>query len=273
MELTASPQSILENYRRDGYVFFPSLLDDDLQDQVSRELPEVLNEDGPQRFFEEDGKTVRAVYGLHQKKGIWKEIAERSPIARIARLLLEDEMYVYQWKINPKSAFSGEQWEWHRDFTFWAREDGMPTPAVLTAGIFFDETTEENGPLQVVPGSHLDNWHADTSYVAAAGESREANNWSALVSANLSHSIPGDEAESEAEKRGLFRATGRRGSVIFFHGNIIHGSMPNRSEAARTLGLITYNSVGNTPKHWSNPRPDFFVSHDPTPLKGVSPLV
>ncbi|MFD7451664.1 phytanoyl-CoA dioxygenase family protein [Kitasatospora sp. NPDC059827] len=258
---------ILERYRRDGFVVLPALIPDQLLQEIRRALPALLAEDGPQRFFEQDGSTVRAVYGLHRKDAPWRTVSEETLLPRAARTLLGGDMYVYQWKINPKAANTGDRWEWHRDFTFWQREDGMPAPDALTAAVFLDEVTEENGPLQLIPGSHAVATRYETAEEQRADSaSRADDNWSAIVSANLSHSIPPAVAEELAEEHGVHRATGPAGTVVLFSSNIVHGSSPNRSGQPRTLALISYNTVGNAPAEWANPRPEFFLNHDATAL-------
>ena len=71
-----------------------------------------------------------------------------------AQRILQDEVYVHQFKVNAKLAFRGEVWEWHQDYIFWRNEDGMPTDNVVTLALFLDEVNEFNGPLLFVPGSH-----------------------------------------------------------------------------------------------------------------------
>lgn len=266
--MPASPQEVLESYQRDGFVVLPSLLPRPLLEEMQSGLPGVLAEEGPQRFMEEDGSAVRAVYGLHRKLGVWSTVAESSVLTEIAQLLLGEGMYVFQWKINPKAAASGEQWEWHRDFTFWARADGMPEPLALTAGVLLDDVTEENGPLQLIPGSHRLSTSFEEEHHAPPvhAERHQDDNWASLVSANLAHSVPDQVAEGVAGDQGLVKVTGKAGTVVFFDSNILHGSAPNRSGASRTLGLISYNLVRNVAKDWEHPRPDFFINHDATPL-------
>jgi ectoine hydroxylase len=261
---------IKEAYDRDGFVFLPALLPDDLYRQMTAALPGVLVEEGPQRFFEEDGSTLRAVYGLHEKPAPWQTVSERSVITSIARHLLGEDMYTFQWKINPKAAQSGGLWEWHRDFTFWHREDGMPTANAVTAAIFLDDVTEENGPMLLVPGSHM----VATSYEGSgeaplASANREDANWAGLVSTSLSHALPDPVAEQLAAELGMYRAVGPAGSVLLFHSNMVHASSANASDRRRTLGFITYNAVSNAPADWASPRPGFFTNLHPAVLSAT----
>ncbi|MFF3002301.1 phytanoyl-CoA dioxygenase family protein [Kitasatospora sp. NPDC057940] len=257
-----------EKFRTDGFVFFPGLLPRDLLKRIQEELPKVLDEPGPQRFLEDDGTTVRAVYGLHRKEGVWQEVATDSVVSQTAKSLSNSDLYVLQWKVNPKSAEAGDQWEWHRDFTYWQAEDGLPAPRAFTAGIFLDDIDEDNGPLRIVPGSHTGPALHEELEAMDHQEitDREADDWSAAVSANLSFAISDGGATALSGGREVFTACGPAGSVVFFDSNVVHGSLPNRSRRPRTLALISYNPVDNAPTDWPTPRPAYFVNLEPTPL-------
>lgn len=257
------PKRLLADYRRDGFVVVPPMTPHEIWAALTEELPSVLAEEGPQRFFEEDGTTVRAVYGLHRKGGPWRALAEASPLTELARLLLGEDMYVYQWKVNPKAARLGDRWQWHRDFDFWRAADGMRRPAALTAAVFLDEVTEENGPLRLIPGTHIDRPAAGP----AGDTGGEEGDWARITSSRLAYALPDPSTEQLARTRGVHEATGPAGTTVLFHGNLVHSSAPNRSPRTRTLALISYNAASNAPRAGRpDARPGLFVNHDPTPL-------
>jgi ectoine hydroxylase len=68
--------------------------------------------------------------------------------------MLKSDANVHQFKINSKAAYRGDVWEWHQDYIFWQREDGMPTARVVNAVVFLDDVNEFNGPLLLIPTSH-----------------------------------------------------------------------------------------------------------------------
>ncbi|WP_327131256.1 phytanoyl-CoA dioxygenase family protein [Streptomyces sp. NBC_01343] len=269
------PKRLLAAYRRDGFVVVPPITPHEIWAPLTGELPSVLAEEGPQRFFEEDGTTVRAVYGLHRRGGPWQALAEASPLTALARLLLGEDMYVYQWKVNPKAARHGDRWQWHRDFDFWRAADGMRRPAALTAAVFLDEVTEENGPLRLIPGTHADlpataapSGNDGLGESGESGESgSEAGDWAWITSNRNAYALPDPSAEELARTRAVHEATGPAGTAVLFHGNLVHSSGPNRSSRARTLALISYNAVSNAPPA-GHPaaRQDLFVNHDAKPL-------
>jgi ectoine hydroxylase len=62
---------------------------------------------------------------------------------------------------------------------------------------------------------------------------------------------------------------GPAGSVVLFHPEIVHGSATNISPFPRDLLIVTYNSVGNQPRHRGEPRAEFLVGRDATPLEAI----
>ena len=68
--------------------------------------------------------------------------------------LLQEKLYMHQFKINGKMAFEGDVWQWHQDYGTWFNDDLMPSARAMNVAIFLDEVTEFNGPLLFIPGSH-----------------------------------------------------------------------------------------------------------------------
>ena len=64
-----------------------------------------------------------------------------------------EKLYMHQFKINAKAAFTGDVWQWHQDYGTWKRDDGMPEPRAMNIAIFLDEVMPINGPLMLVPQS------------------------------------------------------------------------------------------------------------------------
>ena len=126
----------LERYHAEGYLVCEGAVPEDLVEQARDELPALIEEPGPHRFMETNGETVRAIYGLHDRDGVWQELAYARSLLGVATDLLGGPAYLFQWKLNPKAGSVGEQWEWHRDFDFWCLEDGVPEPLMVTAALF-----------------------------------------------------------------------------------------------------------------------------------------
>lgn len=250
-------QAELDHFRTDGLVMHCWRL----RPTYVRELVAAVasaSTGGEGMVLEENGRAIRALHGLHEREP-FRRLVRFGVLLNAARSLLHDDVYVYQSKLNFKAAFAGDLWPWHQDYSFWEREDGMPTPNALTAAIFLDDVTEFNGPIYFIPRSHLDA-SADT-----ATRAFDATSWTQHVSASLSYQTHQDEVTRLVGRHGLVAPKAARGSILFFHSNIVHASPPNISPLPRRLLLITYNAVRNVPAR--EVRPAFLVSRDKTPLE------
>lgn len=259
-----SPEQIAA-YREQGFLLLPGVFSNaEIQDYLDR--IEILKQiDSPSRVLEKSG-IVRALHGSHLDDRRFAELCRLPRMLEPARQLLGEDVYVYQFKINVKAAFGGEVWDWHQDYIFWQQEDGMPEPAATNVMIFLDEVTEFNGPLIVVPGSH----RGGVVHPPAGRLGREEGGWEDDVSADLKFTLDTDTVRSMVERGGMAAPKGPRGSVLIFHPNVAHASVPNISPHHRRVLIVTYNRSDNAPQAQDLWRPEFLVSRDCTPL---APLV
>jgi ectoine hydroxylase len=91
--------------------------------------------------------------------------------------------------------------------------------------------------------------------------------WIWNLTARLKYSLDEETITRLVEEHGIVAPKGPRGSVLFFHGNLVHGSAPNMSPVRRAIVLITYNRLCNIPRSANPPRPEFLASRDYRPVK------
>src|SRR5436853_3916482 len=115
----------LDFYADNGFVFLPDRFSDADVSAVKAELPALFAEDTPRRVVEKSGE-VRSVYGSHTTNEILRRLSRHPKIVEPAMQIVDSQVYVYQFKINAKVAFSGDIWEWHQDYVFWLKEDSLP---------------------------------------------------------------------------------------------------------------------------------------------------
>lgn len=104
---------------------------------------------------------------------------------------------------------------WHQDSTYW----GLEPDDVVTAWIAFTDVTEENGCMQVIPGTHTSTQlpHQDTFH---------KDN---LLSRGQEIAVEVDQSQAVSL---LLNA----GEMSLHHIKLVHGSAPNRS-GDRRIGL------------------------------------
>jgi len=209
--------------------------------------------------FETNGYTLRALNMSDRSEGEFKYLTHSAKIVLAAEQLLQSAIYIYQFKINMKAAFSGESWRWNQDYIYWKYEDGMPEPRAVTAIIFLDEVTEVNGPLYLIPKSH-----SHGIIVPGRGGDRGEADWTESFISDLKYQVDGSEVKDLVAENGIVIPKGPPGSVLFIDPNIVHASPENISPMTRKLMLVTYNSISNVPTALS--RPEFIVSRDCSPI-------
>ncbi|WP_353929449.1 phytanoyl-CoA dioxygenase family protein [Okeanomitos corallinicola TIOX110] len=260
MEITKEQ---IEDYRETGLLFIPELFSTKEVAEMQAAVEDLSKQDIPGRILEKDKKTVRALHGCHNNSEIFDSLIRHPSLLASACEMLNSDVYIYQFKVNLKAAFSGDVWPWHQDYVFWDEEDGMPSPKALNVAVFLDECNEFNGPMYFIPGSH----QQSLIHLGQKDSSEIPNNWESNVSAALKYSLDNNTIAKLTHKKGIVAPKGPAGSVLFFHSNLVHGSAPNISPYPRRLLIITYNSINNIPSFKGKPRPEFLVSRDHTPLK------
>jgi len=136
-------------------------------------------------------------------------------------------------KINSKLPGAKTAVKWHQDFPFTPHSNDD----LITALLMVDEVTEENGPLEVVPGSHKGDIHSL---------------WHDGVFTGAIENTLADMCQQKA-----VTCKGPAGAVCFMHTRLLHGSAPNNSDKPRTLFIAVYSAEDAIPQS-PNPMPNKF---------------
>lgn len=147
--------------------------------------------------------------------------------------LIGPNVKLHHTKINSKLPGGGTAVKWHQDFPFTPHSNDD----LVTALLMVDEVTDENGPLEVLSGSHKGEIHGL---------------WHDGV---FTGSIDDEAAAACAEKATTCK--GSAGSVCLMHTRLLHGSAPNHSKNSRTLFICVYSAEDAIPCS-PNPMPTTF---------------
>ena len=227
------------------------------------ETERLLEVSSADRIDEGNQKAVRALHGCHLRSKIFDKLTRHPALFLPASQILGNSLYVHQLKINVKAARFGQQWEWHQDFVYWNREDGISQPALLNVAVFLDGVYEFNGPMQFISGSHSKSF---IEVVKKTSRSDGDDSWRKHVNARLPYVIDTKTvARLLATNAKLVKPTGPPGSIMLFDPNIVHSSDSNRSGKDRKIVIVTYNRTDNLPKRIGG-RPDFLCSPNTDPL-------
>jgi ectoine hydroxylase len=246
MELT---QEQIAHFRTEGYLFLPELFRPEEVDFLRREAEAIYASQRPEIWREKSG-APRTAFAAHLYNEGFAALARHPRMIRPIEQLFGEQLYMHQFKINAKSAFTGDVWQWHQDYGTWARDDGMPEPRAMNIAVFIDEVMHVNGPLMLIPRSHV---HG----TLAAGHDTSTTSYPlwTLDEATVTRLV---------QEGGITTPIGRPGGLLMFHGNLVHGSAGNITPYPRKIVYLTLNAVSN---HIRTPtRPDYIAHRDFTPI-------
>jgi ectoine hydroxylase-related dioxygenase (phytanoyl-CoA dioxygenase family) len=258
----------LKAYEENGYLLLPNYFSRAEVDVLAAELPSVFADESPRRVTETND-AVRSVYGSHMSNDVFKCLTRHPRLVGPAMEVLGSAVYVYQFKVNAKVAFDGDVWQWHQDYIFWLKEDGLPSPRIINVIVFLSDVNEFNAPLLVIPRSHKEGI-IDVPAIHDPPTTAENSKWISNLTAKLKYSVDKSTVARLVQQYGLEALKGPAGTVLFFDSNLVHASANNISPYDRNMILITFNSVENIPVTKESARPDFLVSRDYTSILPVA---
>lgn len=207
-----------------------------VEESRSQSAPWGNTQDGRSRFDIEsdhsaDHPSLRRVSSPNDISAAYRHAALQSRMAQIAGQLIGGSGARYHHsKINSKLPHTATKVEWHQDFLFTPHSNDD----IVTALLMVSEVTPENGPLNVVPGSHrgplYSHWQ-DGRFTGAVE--------------------PAVVKEQCQQPSACF---GPSGSVCFMHTRLLHASSPNETEWPRTLFIAVYAAEDALP-FGENPLP------------------
>jgi phytanoyl-CoA hydroxylase len=226
-------QTDLAAYRRDGFIVLPNILRSDEVEALRRVTDEFVRK----------ARTVSAndeVYDLEDSHSAAEPRVRRiktphqhdPEFARVARHPKIVEVLADLWgtvrldtgKLNMKSAGYGAPVEWHQDWAFYPHTNDD----LAAVGIMLDDCEMDNGPMMVIPGSHLgpiyDHHGPDGRFCGAIDPQ--------ACALDLSRAVP---------------CLGKAGSITVHHVRAVHGSATNFSGRDRRFLLFQYRAADAWP--------------------------
>src|SRR5580693_5867452 len=243
----------LQQFDQQGYLFFPDCFSEEEIALLRDEAEAILRLDRAEVWRENTG-APRTAFAAHTFNETFRLLACHPRLVEPLRQMYGEDVYVHQFKINAKAAFEGDVWQWHQDYGTWARDDGMPEPRAMNIAVFMDEVMAINGPLMLIPKSHK---HG----TLAAEHDVETTSYPLWT-------LDKETVTRLAQEGGIVAPTGKPGSVLMFHGNLVHGSAPNITPYPRRIVYLTLCAVSNyirTPT-----RPEWIAHRDFTAIKPVA---
>ncbi len=244
-------QQQLAEFEVEGYVFLPEVFSAAEVAVLTAELPGIFAQEREEVWREKDGKAVRTAFGVQNYNEAFGRLGRHPRLIEPVMQILDGQVYMHQFKINGKEAFDGDVWQWHQDYGTWSRDDLMPEGRAMNIAVFLDEVTAFNGALMFLPKSHRQG-------VIEAGHD-------VLTTSYPLWTLDKAAVTRLAEEGGIVAPIGPAGSMILFHGNLVHASPGNISPWRRTIVYLSLCHVDNHIRRFK--RPEWIAHRDFTPIQ------
>ena len=235
--LTKEQQS---QFWEDGFLVVENAIDDDLLDAIRRDFASWVEEsrahlesygeivDGRPRFDLEPGHSadvpaLRRVNAPVEVSDAHYTAMVNSHMTECIADLIGPNVKFHHSKVNSKLPGGKTEVKWHQDFPFTPHSNDD----LVTALLMVDDVTAENGPLEVLPGSHKGPIHG-------------------LWHEGIFTGAVDDDVAAESQAKAV-TCTGSAGSVCLMHTRLLHGSAPNLSDQSRTLFICVYSAEDAIP--------------------------
>lgn len=220
----------IETFERDGFLVLGRVLEDEHVARLSRTLDDLLARDLSRRTpdFVVDRNSTTALRNINHFTKYWiggEGLITQPVVLGAIGDLLGDDVRFHHTKVFLKPPFEGTAKEWHQDFNSYVddaeRERLRPMGRglsfrdvpLIAAQYYLDDSTESNGCLQFVPGSHT--W----GLLGKIDDNTRADRY------------PADQ---------VVKAPAPAGSAVLFHALTLHYSSPNQSPNPRRAPIVQY---------------------------------
>lgn len=238
-------QNQKKQFWSDGFLLVENAINDRQLENLKKTFLDWVNEsrnyktdygetmDGRPRFDLQPGHSsdvpgLRRIQSPEEISEVFADVMRNGRSVDMCAELIGQGIRFHHGKVNSKLPGTATKVNFHQDFPF----EPMTNDDMITCLLFIDDVTLENGPLEVVPGTHkgplYSHWH------------------NGIFTGSVS-----DEILAEHEDK-IIRCTGKAGSVCLMHASILHGSAPNLSNKSRTLYISTYyaeDAIELSPNH------------------------
>ena len=238
-------QNQKKQFWTDGFLLVENAINDRQLENLKKTFLDWVNDsrnyktdygetmDGRPRFDLQPGHSsdvpgLRRIQSPEEISEVFADVMRNGRSVDMCAELIGQGIRFHHGKVNSKLPGTATKVNFHQDFPF----EPMTNDDMITCLLFIDDGTLENGPLEVVPGTHkgplYSHWH------------------NGIFTGSVS-----DEILAEHEDK-IIRCTGKAGSVCLMHASLLHGSAPNLSNKSRTLYISTYyaeDAVELSPNH------------------------
>ncbi len=224
-----SIQSQILSWSEDGYLVLEKFFSEDTCARINEEI-DVLMKKGKLKYND----THKLMFA-NRKSAFIKSIAKDDQLKSILEFILDKEVVTFQ-TIN---FMKGSELRAHSDSVHMTT---FPLGYMIAAWIALEDVTRENGPLFYYPGSHKMPYLLNKDFYK--GESgltlgkKNYKDYEALLEATIEAS-PFEQKEFYAKK----------GDVLIWHANLVHGGSPVLNENLTRKSMVIHYYAADVIKY------------------------
>jgi hypothetical protein len=209
-------------FERDGFLILENHLENTTVEQILRIWradPTLAAEVKENSNFEgEEGRGTRLAYRPNLGEDAYAALARSTRIVQPLEGIFDSSIQHY-YTLNMQKDPGTGGWEYHQDYGYHYNEFFYPD--FVSVMVALEPATRDNGCLRVVRGSH----RLGRLEHEPLGSQKIANR---------------DRVTIALEEMEEVHCEMSAGSVLFFHGNILHASNPNLSDTSRWSLIFAY---------------------------------
>lgn len=201
----------VKQYEKEGYVLFHNALDQNLMKEAQEHVDWLMKkypEKRPEQLSHE----------LVANDPFWLRLISDDRLLNIAEQFIGPNIALFASHYICKPAGDGQPVLWHQDGSYWP----LDPMNVVTLWLAVDDSMEENGCMQVIPGTQSMDLQ----------EMKEKTDTDNVLNSEIDSSFV-DESKA-------VNFVMKSGSVSVHHPNVIHGSKANNSQYRRCGLTIRY---------------------------------
>ena len=181
----------VDSYREHGYIVVENVVDAAMRDEIKAVVADLIHKASGLTVHNDvydlepshtpEQPRVRRIKKPTQVHPIFDRLVKSPKMVAILKALLGPDVRLHGSKLNMKDPQYGSPVEWHQDWAFYPHTNDD----LLAIGVMLEDIDEENGPLQVIPGSHrgpVYDHHVDGRFCGAMDPTRDEVDFSKAVS-------------------------------------------------------------------------------------------
>ena len=212
----------VEFFKKNGFVILRNVLGQDELTQLDSELNRLARNhetlprvrEGfdlePNQDPDRDVPTFRKIGGITDMSDAFNQLLRHPRIMEVGHAIMGPEIHLHRDVVMMKPAKVGREKPWHQDSVYWPWTP-MRLVSAMTA---LDDSTPENGCLQIVPGTHV----------------KEVQHFGKELQIEM----------DDAMQAKTLYAPLKAGDTLLFHSLILHASEPNHSDRDRRVCIFSY---------------------------------